>query len=115
MKITLRELRRYIRHTLLEFGEPTAASGVDPSDAKGFYPYELERGVDIHSFWYKSPGRAAGGDGDPGRPASAAAYIGMVPKKEESAEETAPASAEKVVSTMTISPPKIGGSAAQKK
>ena len=53
------------------------ASGSDPTDVKGFYPYEIERGVDIHSYWYKSPGRSMGGDGDPFRPADASEYIGM--------------------------------------
>ena len=72
-------LRSYIKEvlSLKEMGGPVGASGSDPSDVKGFYPYEIERGVDIHSFWYKSPGRSMGGDGDPFRPADALEYIGM--------------------------------------
>ena len=72
-------LRSYIKEVLNlnEMGEPGGASGSDPTDVKGFYPYEIERGVDIHSFWYKSPGRPMGGDGDPFRPADAFEYIGM--------------------------------------
>ena len=56
-------LRRYVRAVLLE--------------DDGFYPYEIERGVDVHGFWYRSPGRTPGADGDPGRPSDAAEYIGM--------------------------------------
>lgn len=87
MKLTVGKLRKLIRGVLLEYGEATAASGVDPTDKKGFYPYELERGTDIHSFWYKSPGRGVGGDGDPGRPANALDYIGMSPKKSKEEPE----------------------------
>ena len=68
-----------------EFGGPAMASGTDPTDHRGFYPYEVERGTDVHSFWYRSPGRPAGGDGDFGRPADAAEYIGM--KRPEGSEE----------------------------
>lgn len=80
MKIRLGELRRMIREAILaEYGQAASASGSDPTDVKGFYPYEIERGVDIHGYWYKSPGRAAGSDGDPFRPADAASYIGLTP------------------------------------
>lgn len=94
MRIRLGELRRLIRSTILEYG--SAASGVDPKDAKGFYPYELERGVDVQSYWYRSPGRGMGGDGDPGRPSDAADYIGMSPESTgESSEGGAPAAGDK--------------------
>jgi hypothetical protein len=73
MKILIGELRRIIRRVLSE--EPGIT--VDPTEVKGFYPWEIERGTDIHDFWYKSPGRSVGSDGDPGRPADAADYIGM--------------------------------------
>jgi hypothetical protein len=80
MRIRLGELRRIIRGVLLrEFGGPTGASGTDPTKPDGFYPYEIERGADIHGFWYKSPGRPMGGDGDPFRPDDAAVYIGQKP------------------------------------
>ena len=71
-------LRLYIREILKEMGGPAAASGADPTDVKGFYPYEIERGVDIQSFWYRSPGRGMGGDGD-FRPSDPLSYIGMTP------------------------------------
>ena len=80
--MTLKDLKRLIRET---WG--AAASGADPKDAEGFYPYEIERGADIHSFWYRSPARSMGSDGDPGRPADAAEYIGMKPPAPEATGE----------------------------
>lgn len=74
MKISIGRLRLLIRETL-----GAAASVSDPTDVKGFYPYEIERGTDVHGYWYRSPGRPMGGDGDPFRPADAAEYIGMKP------------------------------------
>lgn len=71
-------LRRLIRETL-----GASASGTSPGDAKGFYSYDMERGVDIHGYWYRSPGRAMGGDGDPFRPADAAQFIGMKPPPDD--------------------------------
>lgn len=76
MKIKLGELRRIIRRALVE-GPAGAGVAADPKDVKGFYPYDLERGTDVQSFWYKSPGRSMGSDGDPGRPEDANEYIGM--------------------------------------
>lgn len=76
LKIKLSELRRIIRRALLE-GPAGPGVAANPVDVKGFYPYEIERGTDIQSFWYKSPGRSMGSDGDPGRPADANEYIGM--------------------------------------
>ncbi len=61
------------------------ASGVDPTNVGSIYP-ETERGTDVHSFWYRSPGRGMGSDGDPGRPSSAEEYIGLSPKS-SSAED----------------------------
>ena len=67
------------RQVLSESG--LSASGTDPTNLdttpKGFYPYEIERGVDIQGRWYKSPGAPMGSDGDPGRPSDADEYIGM--------------------------------------
>jgi len=74
IRMRLGRLRELIRETL-----GASASGADPTDVKGFYPYEIERGTDIHGFWYRSPGRAAGGDGDPYRASNAAQYIGQQP------------------------------------
>ena len=83
-----RVLRRYIREFILkEYGQATGASGTDPTNPEGFYPYELERGVDIQGFWYKSPGREMGSEGDPYRPADAAEYLGMKSTLAEPATE----------------------------
>ena len=92
MKKRTSELREYIRQVLLELS--TGGSiGVDPQSVdvtpKGFYPYDVQRGVDIQSFWYKSPGRAMGGDGDPGRPSNASEYIGMTPPESKEGAEGA--------------------------
>lgn len=78
MKISIGKLRRLIRETL-----GASASASDPTDVKGFYPYEIERGTDVHGFWYRSPGRSMGSDGDPFRPADAAEYIGMKPPPDD--------------------------------
>ncbi len=87
IRIRIGTIRKVIREALLrEFGEPTGASGSDPMDAKGFYPYDIERGADIHGFWYMSPGRAVGEDGDPYRTTDAAAYIGMKKPEPETPE-----------------------------
>lgn len=103
MKIRLSTLRRIIREELLrEYGGPAGASGSDPTDVKGFYPYEIERGVDIHGYWYRSPGRSVGSDGDPFRPADAAEYIGM---KRKAGEEEAPASETPAATPAPAAPP----------
>lgn len=86
MKIRMSELRRLIRQVLLE-GPAGPGVAADPTDVRGFYPYEVDRGVNIQSYWYKSPGRTPGSDGDPGRPADALEYLGMTPKKPEEGEE----------------------------
>lgn len=82
MRIRISELRRIIRQVLLESG--LTATAIDPtnvdSSSEGFYPYELERGVDIQGRWYRSPGASPGSDGDPGRPSDAEEYIGIKPK-----------------------------------
>lgn len=89
MKLRVVELRRMIREIIIEsYG---GALGVDPTtsdtSSQGFYPYDLERGVDLYSTWYRSPGAT---EGDPGRPADPADYIGMSAseQEEESSEET---------------------------
>lgn len=97
MRIRISELRRLIRQVLSESG--LTATAVDPTNLdtspKGFYPYEIERGVDIQSRWYKSPGASAGSDGDPGRPGDAAEYIGIKPKAASAPAEGGGAAAEK--------------------
>lgn len=89
MKIRVVELRRMIREIIKEsYG---GSLGIDPTSletsSQGFYPYDLERGVDLYATWYRSPGSS---EGDPGRPADAADYIGMSAEEPEegSAEET---------------------------
>jgi len=77
---TQKIIERALRKLLNEYGEAAAASGTDPTDVTGFYPYNIERGSDIHAFWYKSPGRPMGSDGDPCRPEDAPDYIGLKPK-----------------------------------
>ena len=87
MSSSIVQLRQLIKEIiLLEFGEATGASGSDPTDVKGFYPYEIERGVDVQGYWYRSPGRGPGSDGDPGRPSNAEDYIGMKAETESAME-----------------------------
>lgn len=95
MKLRISELRRIIRQVLLE-ASTGGSLGVDPSSvdssSSGFYPYEVERGVDIYSKWYRSPGESAG---DPGRPEDAEEYIGIKPKAAATPEGgAAPSTAE---------------------
>ena len=63
----------------------TGASG-------GARDYELERGVDIYGYWYRSPGDKATG-GDPARPDDAEEYVGWnTPgtRPDEAADDLAP-------------------------
>lgn len=85
IRTSARNLRHIIRQALLE---NPAGPGVaaDPTDVKGFYPYDLERGADIHGYWYASPGDK--GSSDPGRPEDAAAYLGFKTPDAEAGEET---------------------------
>lgn len=92
IKISLRELRRIIRK-LLQEGPSGPGVTADPTEKSGFYPYEIDRGVDVQGYWYRSPGRSPGSDGDPGRPSDAAEYIGFKTKgttPEDAAEAAAP-------------------------
>jgi len=88
MKIRLSELRRIIRRILRE---GPAGPGVtsDPTDQKGFYPYDIERGVDIQGYWYKSPGDK--GSNDPMRPDDPEEYIGFKTKGTTPADAAAAA------------------------
>ena len=83
MKITINELRKLIRNLLSE-GPAGPAITADPTEPKGFYSYDLERGVDIYSYWYKSPGDK--GFNDPKRPEDPEEYLGF--KSKESEETT---------------------------
>lgn len=76
VKIRMSELRKIIRQVLLE--NPTGPGvTADPTKKEGAYPYEIERGVDIYSKWYRSPGES---EGDPSRPVDAEEYIGFKTK-----------------------------------
>lgn len=76
VKIRISELRKIIRQVLLE--NPTGPGvTADPTDTAGAYPYEIERGVDIYSRWYRSPGE---NESDPMRPVDAEEYIGFKTK-----------------------------------
>lgn len=89
MKISIGEIRKIIR-SILQEGPSGPGVAADPTEVKGFYPYELERGADIHAYWYKSPGDKGT---NPGRPDDAAEYIGFKTKGStpaEAAEEAAP-------------------------
>ena len=77
-------VRRFVREVLMDEGPVGAGVTADPTTGTegGARDYELERGVDIHGYWYKSPGDKATG-GDPGRPDDPAEYIGLVAKPVE--------------------------------
>jgi hypothetical protein len=70
-------IREVLRDVRLREGGPGATVSVDPTKSTRPYDYDIPRGTDVHAFWYRSPGRPVGGDGDPGRPPDAADYIGM--------------------------------------
>lgn len=75
-------LRSLIREIILKEGGPAMASATDPTNPQGFYSYELSRGV-TDNFWYRSPGRGIGSNGDPGRPSDASLYIGLSVSKDD--------------------------------
>jgi hypothetical protein len=87
IKIRLGELRELIRTVIAE-GPSGPGVTADPTSPDGFYPYELTRGNDIYSFWYRSPARTPGSDGDPGRPEDAMEYLGLVPEEPEELQST---------------------------
>lgn len=103
MKVRLGELRRFIRLTLLE-GPAGPGVSADPTDVKGFYDYEVERGADIHGYWYKSPGDK--GSSDPMRPEDPEEYIGFKTKgvrPDDAAADLAPQKSEETSSTADLS------------
>ena len=72
-----RLLREFVREALVEGpAGPGVTADPSPGARGGARDYELERGADIHGYWYRSPGDRATG-GDPGRPEDAREYIGM--------------------------------------
>ena len=104
MKIRISELRKLIRRVLAE-GPSGPAITADPTDVKGFYPYELERGTDIFGYWYKSPGDK--GSSDPMRPEDPEEYIGFKTKgtkPEDAAAEAKPEAGESPAETKELSP-----------
>ena len=71
-------LRRYVREALREASAGAGVTADPTTGTKGAArDYELERGVDIYGYWYKSPGDR--GTSDPGRPEDPEAYIGVKP------------------------------------
>ncbi len=91
MRIRIGEIRSLIRKVLREGGPAGPGISSDPTDVKGFYPYEVERGTDIFGYWYKSPGDK--GSSDPMRPEDPEEYIGFKTKgatPEDAAAEAAP-------------------------
>lgn len=95
MKIRIAELRKLIRKVIAE-GPSGPGVTADPTDVKGFYPYEIERGVDIYGYWYKSPGDK--GSNDPMRPEDAEDYIGFKTKGATPADAAAEAAPPKETS-----------------
>jgi hypothetical protein len=80
------ELRAYFLQEAESAGGPPETDTVTPAPATGFYtPFDMARDHtgtdDLSSTWYRSPGRAAGGDGDPSRPSDPHAYLGFHPPK----------------------------------
>lgn len=76
-------IRWYVREVLHE-GPAGPGVTADPTDVKGFYPYEVERGADITGYWYMSPGDK--GSSDPKRPEDPLDYLGMKPEAAGAAE-----------------------------
>jgi len=76
VRAVLHERRRHSRLRQTDSAGPGVTT--DPTAAGTPYDnYNVERGVDIYGYWYRSPGdKATGGDY---RPEDPAAYIGMTP------------------------------------
>lgn len=73
-----RLLREFVREALVE-GPAGAGVTADPTTGTsgGARDYDLERGVDLYSPWYRSPGEMGGPGVDPLRPEDAEEYIGF--------------------------------------
>ena len=99
----LKELRAFIRHSVLLENPCGPGVAADPTDVKGFYPYELERGVDIQGYWYKSPGDK--GSSDPMRPEDPQEYVGQKPPADSAVNTPGADAAE------DMAPPPVSGQA----
>lgn len=99
MRMRLGELRRIIRDVLRE-GPTGPGVSSDPTDVKGFYPYEIERGTDIYNYWYKSPGDK--GSNDPMRPEDPEEYVGFKTKGSTPADAAAEAASKEESSTTSV-------------
>jgi len=91
MKIRISELRKLIRRVIAESPSGPGVTS-DPTDVRGFYPYEVDRGTDVFGYWYKSPGDK--GSNDPGRPDDPEEYIGFKTKGATPADAAAEAAPE---------------------
>lgn len=78
-------LREFVRAALQE-GPAGPGVTADPTTGGGPYDYEIERGTDVHGYWYRSPGDK--GSGDPGRPEDPEEYVGTKPKTVATGGET---------------------------
>ena len=104
------DLRSYFLQEA-EGGSATQTDTVEPAPATGFYtPFDMTRDHtgtdDLSSTWYRSPGRAAGADGDAGRPSDPHAYLGFHPPK-AGADPTAspPATGGETGTSARLAPP----------
>lgn len=85
-------LRRFVREALAE-GPAGPGVTADPTAGGGAYDYEVERGADVHGYWYRSPGDKGT---NPTRPDDPEGYIGLRPPtastggEEPSSEEGVP-------------------------
>ena len=99
-----------IRDFLLQ-EEPAAAGAVDPREPKGFYtPFDMTRDHtgtdDLSATWYRSPGRQAGGDGDPFRSSDPHAQLGFHPPKAQNDPTASPPAADGEIGTAArLAPP----------
>ena len=80
----VKEIRKYFLQEA--DGEPETPTPGETPEINGFYtPFDMVRdhtGTDnIQGTWYRSPGRPAGGDGDPFRDADPYAQLGFHPPK----------------------------------
>lgn len=78
-------LREFVRIALAE-GPAGPGVTADPAGGGGAYDYEVERGADVHGYWYASPGDRGT---NPMRPDDPEEYIGLrAPAGEEPPGET---------------------------
>lgn len=87
-----------IRSYFLQEG-PAGAGVVDPREPKGFYTsFDMTKDHtgtdDLSATWYRSPGRQAGGDGDPFRSSDPHAQLGFHPPKAQNDPVASPPAAD---------------------